>query len=215
MYQAEPHQVSTATGFSWQAEDGHADWSGDLAGNGAGKDETGSGGLRSEEKQQLTDNKRVQERSTKNKKSSQPSFKLCQLRGINPSRKMRTERGEPRRRRIYTRGSLNWSLASHLRIKYHYTKGADAAAAGTETAASLLTTLGGAARSEKTLRGWNPVKRYPNGTVTGTCPVVRGPDDEPEIGSQGSECGATGRRTANLVLKRLNSPRRSTFAPRI
>lgn len=32
------------------------------------------------------------------------------------------------------------------------------------------------------------VKRYPNGTVTGTCPVVRGPDDEPEIGSQGSEC---------------------------
>ena len=40
----------------------------------------------------------------------------------------------------------------------------------------------------------NPVKRYPNGTVTGTCPVVRGPDDEPEIGSQGSECGATGHR---------------------
>ncbi|KOX75071.1 hypothetical protein WN51_13378 [Melipona quadrifasciata] len=142
-YQAEPHEVSTATGFSWQSEDGHADWPGDLAGNGAGKDETGSG--------------------------------------------------------------------------------ADAAATGTETAASLLTTLGGAARSEKTLRfqaslraewsqnnlpfigdirsysnpgnrGWNPVKRYPNGTVTGTCPVVRGPDDEPEIGSQGSECGATGHR---------------------
>ncbi|KAK1127890.1 hypothetical protein K0M31_003384 [Melipona bicolor] len=44
------------------------------------------------------------------------------------------------------------------------------------------------------LWGWNPVKRYPNGTVTGTCPVVRGPDDEPEIGSQGSECGATGHR---------------------
>lgn len=42
--------------------------------------------------------------------------------------------------------------------------------------------------------GWNPVKRYPNGTVTGTCPVVRGPDDEPEIGSQGSECRATGHR---------------------
>ena len=37
-------------------------------------------------------------------------------------------------------------------FRYHYTKGADAAAAGTETAASLLTTLGGAARSEKTLR---------------------------------------------------------------
>ncbi|KAK1127888.1 hypothetical protein K0M31_003382 [Melipona bicolor] len=41
-YQAEPHEVSTATGFSWQTEDGHADWPGDLAGNGAGKDETGS-----------------------------------------------------------------------------------------------------------------------------------------------------------------------------
>lgn len=37
-------------------------------------------------------------------------------------------------------------------FRYHYTKGADAAAAGTETAASLLSTLGGAARSEKTLR---------------------------------------------------------------
>ncbi|XP_043507381.1 uncharacterized protein LOC122527348 isoform X2 [Frieseomelitta varia] len=41
-YQAEPHEVSTATGFSWQTEDGRADWPGDLAGNGAGKDETGS-----------------------------------------------------------------------------------------------------------------------------------------------------------------------------
>lgn len=47
MYQAEPREVSTATGFSWQEnEDGHADWPGDLAGNGAGKDETGSGELR-------------------------------------------------------------------------------------------------------------------------------------------------------------------------
>lgn len=62
--------------------------------------------------------------------------------------------------------------------------------------------------------GWNPVKRYPNRTVTGTCPVVRGPDDEPEIGSQGSECESPDV-AANLVLKRLNSPRRSTFAPRI
>lgn len=39
-----------------------------------------------------------------------------------------------------------------LFFRYHYTKGADAAAAGTETAASLLTTPRGATRSEKTLR---------------------------------------------------------------
>lgn len=36
--------------------------------------------------------------------------------------------------------------------RYHYTKGADAAVAGTETAASLLATPRGATRSEKTLR---------------------------------------------------------------
>lgn len=58
------------------------------------------------------------------------------------------------------------------------------------------------------------MKRYPNGTVTGTCSVVRGPDDEPEIGSRGSECESLDA-SVNLVLKRLNSPRRSTFAPRI
>nr|XP_012136080.1 PREDICTED: uncharacterized protein LOC105661924 isoform X1 [Megachile rotundata]XP_012136082.1 PREDICTED: uncharacterized protein LOC105661924 isoform X1 [Megachile rotundata] len=35
-------------------------------------------------------------------------------------------------------------------------------------------------------RGLETVKRYPNGTVTGTCSMVRGPDDKPEIGSEGS-----------------------------
>lgn len=39
-----------------------------------------------------------------------------------------------------------------LFFRYHYTKGADAAVTGTETAASLLTTPRGATRSEKTLR---------------------------------------------------------------
>lgn len=31
------------------------------------------------------------------------------------------------------------------------------------------------------------MKRYPNGTLTGTCSTVRGPDEKPEVERQGSE----------------------------
>lgn len=32
------------------------------------------------------------------------------------------------------------------------------------------------------------MKRYPNGALTGTCSMVRGPDEKPEVERQGSEC---------------------------
>lgn len=31
------------------------------------------------------------------------------------------------------------------------------------------------------------MKRYPNGILTGTCSMVRGPDEKPEVERQGSE----------------------------
>lgn len=56
------------------------------------------------------------------------------------------------------------------------------------------------------------MKRYPNGTLTGTCSMVRGPDEEPEVERLGSERQWSSIRV--LVPKRVNSLQRSTFVPR-
>jgi len=55
------------------------------------------------------------------------------------------------------------------------------------------------------------MKRYPNGTLTGTCSMVRGPDEKPEVERLGSERQWTSIRV--LVPKRVNSSQRSTFVP--
>ncbi|KAI4500375.1 hypothetical protein M0802_004337 [Mischocyttarus mexicanus] len=57
--------------------------------------------------------------------------------------------------------------------------------------------------------GYNPKKRYPNGTVTGTCwLLVRGPDEKPDVGTLRS-IRVNGRASSNLVPERVN--RQSTF----
>jgi len=56
------------------------------------------------------------------------------------------------------------------------------------------------------------MKRYPNGALTGTCSVVRGPDEKPEVGCQGSECRSIV--VSSSPVFGTNSSRRSTFVAR-
>jgi len=58
---------------------------------------------------------------------------------------------------------------------------------------------------------WSSMKRYPNGTLTGTCSMVRGPDEKPEVEHLGSERQWSSIRV--LIPKRVNSSQRSTFVP--